>query len=158
MLSVAKQVKHALNEWKEDMGTQIIIVMGTPGCGKTYWMQHTAYNFFRKVDGITLSARELDVDHTLKKYQMIVFPTFCNRVLNFKSAVVLDKTGKSVKNNKLAWKTFIENEQKRFEVLNREYGGTDSNIPNMSMIDYNFCAPYIARYENALDEYKPQIE
>lgn len=164
IFSIAKQVKMALNEgelneWKEDMGTQIIIIMGTPGCGKTYWMQHTAYNFFRKVEGITLSARELDVDHTLKKYQLAVFPIFCNRVLNFKSMVVIDgKTGKNIHNNALAWQTFMKNEQQRFEVLNREFGGNENNIPDLSQIDYNFCAPYISRYYNAKDEFQPTIE
>ena len=166
MYSIAKHVKraineemNALNEWKEDMGTQIIIIMGTPGCGKTYWMQHTAYDFFRKVEGITLSARELDVDHTLKKYQMMVFPTFCNRVLHYKNSVVVDgKTGRSIHDNKEAWRKFIENEQQRFNVLNREFGGNENNIPDLSLIDYEFCAPYITRYYNSLDQYKDKIE
>lgn len=133
--------------------------MGTPGCGKTYWMQHTAYNFFRKVDGITLSARELDVDHTLKKYQLAVFPIFCNRVLNYKSMVVIDgQTGKNIHNNALAWQSFLKNEQQRFDVLNREFSGNENNIPNLSKIDYNFCAPYISRYYNATEEAQPAIE
>ena len=164
MISIAQQVKKALNEgelneWKEDMGTQIIIIMGTPGCGKTYWMQHIAYNFFRKVDGITLNARELDVDHTLKKYQLAAFPIFCNRVLNYKNMVVIDgQTGKNIHNKALAWQTFMKNEQKRFEILNMEFGGNENNIPDLTQIDYDFCAPYIARYDNAKEEFQPAIE
>ena len=36
-----------LTEHKEDLGSQVIMIMGTPGCGKTYWMQHNGIRFFK---------------------------------------------------------------------------------------------------------------
>jgi len=147
-----------INEWKEDTTAQVVIIMGTPGCGKTYWMQHSADNFFKK-QGIKLNAKQLDIDHTLKKYQLEAFPDFCCRLLNYKTSVVTNKkTGVSIHNNDKAWKTFIDNEQDRFIKLNRDFGGNESNVPSLKDIDYEFCAPFISRYDNATDTNKQKVE
>ena len=75
-----KTLYDVINEWKEDLGNQVIMIMGTPGCGKTYWMQHNGIRFF-KSQGITLNPKELDIDHTLKYFQIIDFPNFLMHVL-----------------------------------------------------------------------------
>ena len=53
-----KSLKEFINEWRDDLGNQVIMIMGTPGCGKTYWMQHNGIRFF-KSQGITLNPKEL---------------------------------------------------------------------------------------------------
>lgn len=150
-----KSLINYINEWKEDMGRQIVLIMGTPGCGKTYWMQHSGIAFFRKL-GITMNPKELDIDHTLKCFQLLDFPNFCERVINYKSTVISDNKG-DVHNKDKAWKTFIDNEQERYKKLNEENGGLVTNIPDLSKIDYKFVAPWLTRYENAKDSAQPKV-
>lgn len=150
-----KTLAEYINEWKEDLGNQVIMIMGTPGCGKTYWMQHNGIRFFKK-QGITLNPKELDIDHTLKLFQIIDFPKFCDRVIKYKSMSIMNKNG-SVHNNKNAWKTFIDNEKERYTKLNKANYGLDTNIPNLDKLDYKFIAPWLTRYENASNENKSKV-
>lgn len=153
-----KSLVDFIYEWKEDLTPQIVIIMGTPGCGKTFWMQHNGVEFFKNECGITLNPMELDIDHTLKKFQLEEFPNFCDRLISYKYYTITDKkTGNSVHNNKMAWKAFIDNEQEQFEELNFKFGGNESNVPDLSKIDYNFCAPYISRYYNAKQSEKEKV-
>lgn len=150
-----KTLVEYINEWKEDLGNQVIMIMGTPGCGKTYWMQHNGIRFFKK-QGITLNPKELDIDHTLKLFQIIDFPKFCDRVIKYKSMSIMNKNG-SVHNNKNAWKTFIDNEKERYTKLNKANYGLDTNIPDLDKLDYKFIAPWLTRYENASNENKSKV-
>lgn len=150
-----KTLTEYINEWKEDLGNQVIMIMGTPGCGKTYWMQHNGIRFFKK-QGITLNPKELDIDHTLKLFQIIDFPKFCDRVIKYKSMSIMNKNG-SVHNNKNAWKTFIDNEKERYTKLNKANYGLDTNIPDLDKLDYKFIAPWLTRYENASNENKSKV-
>ena len=150
-----KSLKEFINEWREDLGNQVIMIMGTPGCGKTYWMQHNGIKFF-KSQGITLNPKELDIDHTLKIFQIIDFPKFCDRVINYKSASVSNSKG-DVHNNREAWKTFLDNEKDRYTKLNYDNNGLESNIPDVHKIDYEFVAPWISRYENASEANKKKV-
>lgn len=151
-----KSLMEFLTEHKEDLGSQVIMIMGTPGCGKTYWMQHNGIRFF-KSQGIRLNPKELDIDHTLKYFQIIDFPKFCDRVLNFKNASVMNKHGEDVHNRKSAWDVFITNEQDRYERLNTTNNGLATNVPRLEQIDYNFIAPWISRYDNASEENKERV-
>ena len=153
-----KSLVEFIYEWKYDLTPQIIIIMGTPGCGKTFWMQHNGVKFFKDECGITLNPMELDIDHTLKKFQLEEFPNFCDRLISYKYYTITDNiTGNAVHNNKMAWKAFIDNEQERFKELNLKFGGNDSNVPDLSKIDYAFCAPYISRYYNAQKSEKQKV-
>lgn len=151
-----KSLIEFLTEHKEDLGSQVIMIMGTPGCGKTYWMQHNGIRFF-KSQGITLHPKELDVDHTLKLFQILDFPKFCDRVLNYKNASVMNKRGEDVHNKKNAWETFLDNELERYTKLNYANHGLDSNIPDIHKIQYDFVAPWISRYENASIQNKEKV-
>ena len=51
-----KSLIEYINEWKEDLSAQVIMIMGTPGCGKTWWMQHNGIRFF-KTQGIKLNPK-----------------------------------------------------------------------------------------------------
>ena len=152
-----KSLIEYINEWKEDLGNQVIMIMGTPGCGKTYWMQHTGIKFF-KTQGITLNPKELDIDHTLKFFQIVDFPNFCNRVINYKSTAIFDKGNfKDAHNNDKAWEMFIENEKKRYTELNKSNGGLETNIPKVENVKYEFVAPWLTRFENAKEDQKDKV-
>lgn len=151
-----KSLVEFLNEHKEDLGSQVIMIMGTPGCGKTYWMQHNGIKFF-KSQGLTINPKELDIDHTLKYFQLLDFPNFCYRVLNFKNASVMNKRGEDVHNKKNSWKEFIDNEQERYEKLNTTNKGLATNVPRLEKLDYKFVAPWLSRYDNASEANKETV-
>lgn len=153
-----KSLVEYINEWKEDLGNQVIMIMGTPGCGKTYWMQHGGIKFF-KTQGIKLNPKELDVDHTLKYFQIIDFPNFCNRLINYRSTAIYDKenNNKDVHNKDKAWEMFIANEKKRYTDLNKSNGGLDTNIPQIEQLKYEDVAPWMTRYDNAKEDQKQKV-
>lgn len=152
-----KSLVDFINEWKEDLGNQVIMIMGTPGCGKTYWMQHNGIKFF-KSQGITLNPKELDIDHTLKYFQIIDFPNFCNRLINYKSTTIFNKGNfKDVHNNDAAWKKFIDNEKERYRELNKSNKGLETNVPKIELIEWEVVAPWLTRYENAKEESKKDV-
>lgn len=152
-----KSLVDFINEWKEDLGNQVIMIMGTPGCGKTYWMQHNGIKFF-KTQGITLNPKELDIDHTLKYFQIIDFPNFCNRLINYKSTTIFNKGNfKDVHNNDAAWKKFIDNEKERYRELNKSNKGLETNVPKIELIEWEVVAPWLTRYENAKEESKENV-
>ena len=148
---------YLVNEWKEDLTKQVIMIMGTPGCGKTYWMEHNGVKFF-KTQGIKLDPKELDVDHTLKFFQIVDFPNFCNRLINYKNTTIFNKKNfKDAHNKSKAWEMFIENEKKRYTELNKSNGGLDTNIPKIELLEYEFIAPWLTRYDNATEENKENV-
>ena len=152
-----KSLINYINEWKEDLSAQVIMIMGTPGCGKTWWMQHNGIRFF-KTQGIKLNPKELDIDHTLKYFQIIDFPNFCHRVINYRNTSIYDKkTHKDYHNNDAAWKAFLKNEKDRYTELNKANGGLDSNIPNVEDVEYEFVAPWLSRYDNASEANKETV-
>ena len=152
-----KTLTEFINEWKEDLGNQVIMIMGTPGCGKTYWMQKAGAKFFKK-QGLTLNAKELDVDHTLKYFQIIDFPNFCDRIIKYKRTTVFNKGNfKDAHNNDKAWQMFIDNEKKRYKELNEQNGGLATNVPNVEEVKYEFVAPWLTRYENAKEDAKEKV-
>lgn len=57
-------------EHRNDLKPIICIIIGGPGAGKTYWMQHKADAFLWQ------QFKQLDIDHTLQKYQLET----CNEV------------------------------------------------------------------------------
>ena len=152
-----KSLVEYINEWKEDLGNQVIMIMGTPGCGKTYWMQHSGIKFFKE-QGITLNPKELDIDHTLKFFQIIDFPNFCNRVINFKNSTIFNKSNfKDAHNNNKAWQMFVDNEIERYTKLNQTNKGLATNIPDINLIKYEFVAPWLTRYDNAKEDSKDDV-
>ena len=152
-----KSLIEYINEWKEDLSSQVIMIMGTPGCGKTYWMQHNGIKFF-KTQGIKLNPKELDIDHTLKFFQIIDFPNFCHRLINYKNTTIFNKGNfKDAHNKDKAWGMFIENEKKRYSELNKSNGGLDTNIPEIEKLEYEVIAPWVSRYDNAKEDQKEKV-
>jgi hypothetical protein len=151
-----KSLVEYINEWKEDLGNQIIMIMGTPGCGKTYWMEHNGIKFF-KTQGIKINPRELDIDHTLKYFQLLDFPKFCYRVVNFRSSTLSDFNDKQPHSMKKVWNLFITKELDRYTELNVINNGLETNIPKLEEIEYNFVAPWLSRYDNAKEDKKKDV-
>ena len=152
-----KSLVEYINEWKEDLNSQVIMIMGTPGCGKTYWMQHNGIRFF-KSQGITLNPKELDNDHTLKYFQIIDFPNFCNRIINYKNTTIFNKGNfKDAHNKNKAWEMFIDNEKNRYTELNTKNKGLATNIPKVELVEYEFVAPWLTRYDNAKEDQKDKV-
>ena len=152
-----KSLVEYINEWKEDLTSQVIMIMGTPGCGKTYWMQHNGIRFF-KSQGIKLNPKELDIDHTLKYFQIIDFPNFCSRLINYKSTTIFNKGNfKDAHNKDKAWEMFIDNEKKRYTELNEKNKGLATNIPKVELVKYDFIAPWLTRYDNAKEDQKDKV-
>ncbi len=145
-----------IDEHKEDLINQVIMIMGTPGCGKTYWMQHSGVKFFAK-QGLKINPKELDIDHTLKFFQIIDFPKFCNRVINYQGTSISDDNGNDIHNKNKAWEIFLENEKKRYTELNIVNKGLATNIPQVEKVKYEFVAPWLTRYENAKEEAKKKV-
>ena len=85
---------------------------------------------------------------TLKsKVQSEEFLKFCESVIDFKYYTNVDMTTSvSAHNNKFAWKLFMENVQECFR-----------DVPDISKIEYGFCAPYLSRYYNATDKAKENV-
>ena len=150
-----KKLTDLIVEWKEDLSHQVIMIMGTPGCGKTYWMEHNGIQFFKN-QGIIINPKEMDIDHTLKKFQLIDFPNFCDRVLNYKT-ITIQEGDYQPHNKNVAWNMFIKNEQERYTELNKSNGGLETNIPDLSKIKWEFVAPWITRYSNAIQSKKTDI-
>ena len=152
-----KSLVEYINEWKEDLSSQVIMIMGTPGCGKTYWMDHNGIKFF-KTQGIKLNPKELDIDHTLKFFQIIDFPNFCSRLINYKNTTIFNKGNfKDAHNKDKAWSMFIDNEKKRYTELNTKNKGLATNIPKVELIEYEFVAPWLTRYDNAKEDQKDKV-
>lgn len=151
-----KSLIEYINEWKEDLNNQVIMIMGTPGCGKTYWMDHNGIKFF-KSQGIKINPRELDIDHTLKYFQLLDFPKFCYRVINFKESTLSDFDDKQPHNTKNIWNLFVKKEIERYTELNAANKGLETNIPKIEEIEYNFVAPWLTRYENAKQDKKRDV-
>lgn len=88
-----------------------------------------------------------DRDALEGKVQLEEIQELCDSVIGFKYYTIVDmKTGVSAHNNKLAWKLFMENVQEHFR-----------NVPDISKIEYGFCAPYLSRYYNATDKAKENV-
>lgn len=151
-----KSITQFIEEHREDLTAQVVMIMGTPGCGKTYWMTHNGVRFM-KDQGFKIFPKELDVDHTLKYFQLIDFPNFCHRLINYRNTTITDKNGADVNNNDRAWKTFVDNEQKRYAKLNMSNGGLESNIPQINKIEYADVAPWFTRYDNAKEDMKESV-
>ncbi|MBQ6275330.1 MAG: hypothetical protein IJK62_01330 [Bacteroidales bacterium] len=91
-------------EHRNDLKPIICIIIGGPGAGKTYWMQHQADAFLWQ------QFKQLDIDHTLKKYQLET----CNEVA-VKLITSLSDYGVHVNQTK---RKFDEVKQKIQSVLN----------------------------------------
>ena len=62
--SQQKLLEKLILEHRNDLKPIICIIIGGPGAGKTYWMQHKADAFLWQ------QFKQLDIDHTLRKYQL----------------------------------------------------------------------------------------
>ena len=83
-----KNLYQYLTEWKQDMMPQCVVVVGGPGAGKTYWMNHSSKKFFQN----NIVPRKLDADHNLEKFQKEHMNVFAEQLLR----AILPEDRKSV--------------------------------------------------------------
>ena len=89
-------------------------------------------------------------------YLAVDFLGFCKRIIGFQTTTICNAHG-DVHNNKLAWKTFMENEKRRYEALSQAKKTPQINVQKLDEIEYQFVAPWMARYDNAAPKYKETV-
>ena len=81
------------------------------------------------------------------------FQELCGRIIRFERTCISDMYG-DVHNKKRAWVIFLEHEKERY----LESGdGPQKDSPPFEIIEYNFVAPWLTRYENASEDHKESI-
>ncbi len=128
---------------------QCVVVMGGPGAGKTYWMNHEANEFFKH----NLTFRKLDSDWNLQKYQKLHINEFAeNLILYCSSKAVHD----DAKNQKEAFNNYIIDQQEKMNAACDAVGSAGMYI-DLSVIDWVFVNKWVNRYDQAIDKYKSTV-
>ncbi|MBQ0120217.1 MAG: hypothetical protein KBT13_03710 [Bacteroidales bacterium] len=86
----------------------------------------------------------------------LYFPKFCERVLNYKS-ITIQEGDYQPHNRNVAWRMFIQNEQKNYFGFNNSNDGLDTDILDLGKIQWEFVSPWITRYDNASPTYREEI-
>lgn len=136
-----------LTEWKQDLMPQCVVVIGGPGAGKTYWMNHNSKKFFQN----NITPRKLDSDHNLEKFQKKHMNEFAEQIMR----AILPETVSDAKSRKKAFQVALSQEQ---EAMNAavDYGKI-SKMLDISDIDYEFVKTWADRYSNAQDSKKDEV-
>lgn len=153
-----------INEWKQDLMPQCVIIMGGPGAGKTWWMHNQAHEFFKKHNraNINLSFKELDSDNNLRKYQLLHIDEFVEGIIHYCEGNAIHD---NITSQRAAFNEYIKTQQK--EMDEKCKAGGSPNI-DLSVIDWKFCQNFIKRYDKAkgksinpqkiLDEFKTEFK
>lgn len=136
-----------LTEFKQDLMPQCVIVIGGPGAGKTYWMNHNSKKFFQN----NITPRKLDSDHNLEKFQKKHMNEFAEQIMR----AILPEAVSDAKSRKKAFKDALAQEQ---ETMDAAVGyGKISKMLDISDIDYEFVKTWSDRYSNAQDSKKDEV-
>ena len=136
-----------LTEFKQDLMPQCVVVIGGPGAGKTYWMNHNAKKFFQN----NIIPRKLDSDHNLEKFQKKHMNEFAEQIMR----AILPEAVSDAKSRKKAFQDALAQEQ---EAMNAAVGyGKISKMLDISDIDYEFVKTWADRYSNAQDSKKEEV-
>lgn len=136
-----------LTEFKQDLMPQCVVVIGGPGAGKTYWMNHNSKKFFQN----NITPRKLDSDHNLEKFQKKHMNEFAEQIMR----AILPEAVSDAKSRKKAFQDALAQEQ---EAMNAavDYGKI-SKMLDISDIDYEFVKTWSDRYSNAQDSKKDEV-
>ena len=136
-----------LTEWKQDMMPQCVVVVGGPGAGKTYWMNHSSKKFFQN----NIVPRKLDADHNLEKFQKEHMNVFAEQLLR----AILPDAVSDARSRKEAFEKALADEQESMNAA-VDYGKI-SKMLDISDIDFNFVKSWSDRYSNAQDSKKDSV-
>ena len=81
------------------------------------------------------------------------FQELCTRIISFRRTCISDMYG-DVHNSKRAWTVFLNHEKERYLELG---DGSETVVPPFEIIEYDFVAPWLTRYENASEDHKESI-
>ena len=138
-----------IDEWKQDLMPQCVIVMGGPGAGKTYWMDHEANEFFKH----NITFRKLDSDWNLQKYQKLHINEFAeNMILYCSSKAIHD----DARNQKDAFFNYLKDQQEKMNDACDAVGSKGMYI-DLGTIDWSFVKSWVKRYDLARDDYKTKV-
>lgn len=135
-----------INEFKQDLKQQTIIVMGGPGAGKTYWMEHDAQNFFKRHGDY----KRLDSDHNLVVVQRENCKQLAYEIMN-------DCRTDSISPHRNQQETFnelIKRKQAEFDEKSKKNG---SPLTDLSQIQLKWLKPWLDRFTKAVDEYREKV-
>lgn len=123
-------------EFKEDLKPRIIIVMGGPGAGKTYWMQNNSRDFFKNR---SMQYRQLDSDHNLKEKQRDVCRKMAEELISLYPQDDERNYGEVFHN-------FINAQQREFDKKSDQGGSPRTDL---SKIKFRFVADWRKRINKA---------
>ena len=133
-------------EFKADLQPQVVIVMGGPGAGKTYWMKNSASMFFKR----NLQAKQLDSDNNL----VVVQRENCEKLAEDIIVACSRQSSSQYNTQKETFHRFIEKTQSEYNEQSEKNG---SPLTDLSKIDYKFCKQWIDRYDRAAEDNKDNI-
>lgn len=142
-----KSLLQYITEFKTDLMPQCVVVIGGPGAGKTYWMDHNAKKFFQN----NITPRKLDQDWNLAKYQKIHMNELAENLLK----AILPNSVNDSKTRKEAFYNVLNVEQEKMDAA-VDYGKS-SIMLDISDVNFNFVKMWSDRYYNALDSKKQDV-
>lgn len=135
-----------LLEFKQDLMPQTIVVIGGPGAGKTYWMEHDAPNFFKRYSDY----KRLDSDHNLTVVQRENCKEMAYEILN-------DCRTDSIspyRNQQETFNELIKRKQAEYDEKSKKNG---SPLTDLSQIKLKWCKSWLERFTKATPEYKDKV-
>ena len=135
-----------LTEWKQDCLPQAIVIMGGPGAGKTYFMNHYAKKYFQN----NITFKKLDSDHNLEKYQRDHVYEIAERIIKGISGTVNSEHP----TRRQQFDALIRDIQTEIEINSNN---NHSAILDITDIDFGFCKSWSDRYDNAKDTMKDSV-
>ena len=133
-------------EFAADLKPQVVIVMGGPGAGKTYWMKNSASQFFRR----EFQAKQLDSDNNLVVVQRDNCSTLAREII-----IALSKESSSSQDTqKATFQKLIETTQSEYNASSEKNG---SPLTDLSKIDYRFCKAWADRMDRAAENQKEKV-
>lgn len=136
-----------INEFKQDLKPQTIIVMGGPGAGKTYWMEKEAKSFFKRNGH---DYKRLDSDHNLE----VVQRENCKRVAFEIMNNCRTDSRSPFRTQGETFYNLIQDLQKDFDETSKKNG---SPLTELSKIELKWCKPWLKRYTEAVEDYKQAV-
>lgn len=133
-------------EFAADLKPQVVIVMGGPGAGKTYWMKNSASQFFKR----EFQAKQLDSDNNLAVVQRDNMQKLANEII-----LALSKESSSPQDTRKAtFKELIDKNQSEYNELSNANG---SRLTDLSKIDFLFCKAWADRLDRASEQNKGKV-
>lgn len=138
--------EQVLLEFAADLKPQVVIVMGGPGAGKTYWMKNSASLFFKR----EFQAKQLDSDNNL----VVVQRDNCHDLAREIIIALSKESSSSMNTQKETFYKLIETTQAEYDAASEKNGSPKTDL---SKIDYKFCKQWADRMDRAAENQKDRV-